>query len=97
ALGAVDHEPQVVDGLHARVPDLLEGLLGELGLERQHEPGRGLAGGVGDDVELDCGRGHLRQLSGGGSTLVPCAFWSWTTNVPCGTRSTVLCASKATR
>ena len=52
-LRAVDDEAEVVDGLDARVPDLLEGLLGELRLERGDEPRGGLAGRVRDDVELD--------------------------------------------
>ena len=58
ALRAVDHQAQVVDGLDPRVPDLLERLLGELGLERGDEPRRGLPGGVGDDVQL-----YRRQLA----------------------------------
>ena len=62
ALRAVDDEPQVVDGLDPRVADLLERLLGELGLERGDEPGRGLAGRVGDDVQLyGGGIGRLRR------------------------------------
>ena len=44
---------QVLDVLDPRVPDLVEGLVGELGLEREHEPLRGLPRRVGDDVELD--------------------------------------------
>jgi hypothetical protein len=48
-----DGEPQVVDGLDARMPDLLEVEVGELRLERDHEPRRRLARGVGDDVQLD--------------------------------------------
>ncbi len=44
---------QVLDVLDAWVPDLVERLIGELRLEREHEPLRRLAGRVGDDVELD--------------------------------------------
>jgi hypothetical protein len=46
------------------VPDLLEGLVGKLRLERLDEPGGRLPGRVGDDVELDGGRGgrHGRIL-----------------------------------
>ena len=61
-LGPLDGEPQVVDRLDTRVADLLELLVGELSLERVHEPRRRLAGGVGDDVELDR---SLRHLPGG--------------------------------
>ena len=39
--------------LDARVAHLLERLIGELRLEREHEPRRVLARRVGDDVELD--------------------------------------------
>ena len=44
---------ELVDGLDARMPHLLELLLGKLRLERVHEPCRSLAGRVRDDVELD--------------------------------------------
>ena len=44
---------EVLHGLAARVPDHLERLARELRLEREHEPGRSLAGRVRDDVELD--------------------------------------------
>ena len=44
---------QVVDVLDPRMPDLLERLIRELRLEREHEPLRRLARRVGDDVELD--------------------------------------------
>ena len=44
---------EVVDRLDLRVPDLLERLVRELGLERCHEPRGRLAGRVRDDVELD--------------------------------------------
>ena len=60
ALGAVHGEREVVHVLDARVAHLLERLLGELRLEREHEPGRRLAGGVRDDVQLDRGRGAHR-------------------------------------
>ena len=49
----VDREAQVVDRLDARMADLLEVEVGELCLERDHEPRGGLSGGVGDDVKLD--------------------------------------------
>ena len=60
ALGAVHREREVVHGLDARVAHLLERLLGKLRLEREHEPGCGLARGVRDDVQLDWGRGAHR-------------------------------------
>ena len=44
---------EVVDVLDARMPDLLERLVGELRLEREHEPLGRLARRVRDDVELD--------------------------------------------
>ncbi len=52
-LHAVDRQLEVVQVLHARVPDLPELLLRELRLERLHEPRRGRARGVRDDVQLD--------------------------------------------
>jgi glycyl-tRNA synthetase len=55
AAGARHGQLEVGDALDARVPDLLELLVGELCLERLHEPVGGLAGGVGDDVKLDGG------------------------------------------
>ena len=58
---ARDGTVEIDDRLHPRVPHLLELLLGKLGLERLHEPGRGFAGGVGDDVKLD---GHGVRLVG---------------------------------
>ena len=64
AFGAVQREVQVVDGLDARVADLLELLLGELRLERVDEPHGRLPGGVGDHVELDgLLRRHAREPS----------------------------------
>ena len=63
ALRAVDHQAQVVHGLDPRVADLLERLLGELGLERRDEPGRGLAGGVRDDVQLHRRGGRLSHAA----------------------------------
>ena len=59
--GAVHREREVVDGLDARVADLLELLLGELRLEREDEPDGGLAGRVRDHVQLD-GRGHGHRV-----------------------------------
>ena len=59
ALGAADGQLQVVERLDARVADLLERLIGELGLERGYQARSRLAGRVGDDVELDgLARGH---------------------------------------
>jgi hypothetical protein len=52
-LRPLDGEPQVVHGLHPRVDDVLELLVGELRLERLHEPLSRRAGGVGDHVEFD--------------------------------------------
>ena len=49
----LDGDVQILDVLHARVPDLLERLVGELRLEREHEPLRRLSRRVRDDVELD--------------------------------------------
>ena len=56
-----DRELEVVLRLDARVADLDEVLLRELGLERLDEPRRGLAGGVGDDVQLDRRVRHRRS------------------------------------
>src|SRR2546430_2617602 len=53
AAGTVDGQLQVVHRLDARVADLLERLVRELRLERGDEARSGLAGRVGDDVELD--------------------------------------------
>jgi hypothetical protein len=65
AFGAVERKVEIVDGLDARVADLLELLLRELRFQRVHEPDGGLAGGVGDDVELDRGLRvrHARSLA----------------------------------
>ena len=57
----VHRELEVVLRLDARVADLDEVLLRELRLERLDEPRRGLAGGVGDDVELDRRVRHRRS------------------------------------
>src|SRR5437763_16751054 len=61
ALGAVERELQVVDGLDPRVADLLEVLVRKLGLERVDEPDGGRAGGVRDNVELDGLAGHPQK------------------------------------
>ena len=58
AAGAPHDIGEVVDALDHRMADLLERLIGELGLERVHEARRGLAGRIGDDVQLDGLRGH---------------------------------------
>src|SRR3990172_6327968 len=54
--------------LDARVADLLERLVRELGLEREDEPSRRLPGRVREDVELDglaiVVRAHPREASG---------------------------------
>ena len=50
---AGDRQREILDRLDPRVPHLLERQVGELRLEREHEPRRGLARRVGDDVELD--------------------------------------------
>ena len=63
ALRTLDGELQILDGLDPRMADLLERLVWELRLERHHEPRCGLAGRVGDDVELD-GRLHAREPRG---------------------------------
>ena len=65
ALCPVDRELEIVDGLHAGMPDLFEELIRELRLECQDEPRRRLTGRIRDDVELDrddvLGRGsHAR-------------------------------------
>ena len=57
-LRAGDGELDVVGRLDARVPDDLELGVGELRLEREHEPNGGLAGRVRDDVQLDEGGAH---------------------------------------
>ena len=53
ALHPADGELEVLDRLDPRMPHLLEGLIGELRLERQDEARRRLPGRVRDDVELD--------------------------------------------
>ena len=62
---------QVVDGLDARVPDLLERLIRELRLERLDEPRGRLSGGVRDDVELD---GRRRPRARGFCPTSPAAL-----------------------
>ena len=62
ALHPLDGELQVGDRLDARMPDLEELLVGELGLERLDEALRGLAGRVRDHVQLD--GVHQRHLNG---------------------------------
>src|SRR4029077_10736357 len=57
----VDGELEVVLGLDPRMADLDEVLLGELRLERLDESRGGLAGGVGDDVQLDGRVRHRRS------------------------------------
>ena len=57
----VDRELEVVLRLDARMADLDELLVGELRLERLDEPRRRLAGGVGDDVQLDRRVRHRRS------------------------------------
>jgi hypothetical protein len=57
-LGARDRQLHVVDRLHARMADDFELGVRKLRLERKHEPYGRLAGGVGDDVQLDDGRAH---------------------------------------
>ena len=57
---------QILDVLGARMPDLRERLVGELRLEREHEPLCGLARRVGDDVELDGTRSRRSCSSAGG-------------------------------
>ena len=54
---------EVLHRLGAGVADLLELLFRKLGLERLDEARGGLAGGVGDDVELDRRR-HASEASG---------------------------------
>ena len=62
------------------MPHLLERLVRELCLQRRHEPRRGLAGRVRDDVELYRFVGHLILRSGRWGTLRVCASWSSTTS-----------------
>ena len=62
ALHPLDRQLQVGDRLDARMPDLEELLVGELRLQRLHEPLRGLAGRVRDHVQLD--GVHQRHLNG---------------------------------
>ena len=61
ALHPLERELEVGDRLDARMADLEELLVGELRLERLHEPRRGLARRVGDDVQLD--RVHCEETS----------------------------------
>ena len=61
AAHAVHGELEVVLRLDARMADLDEVLLWELRLQRLDEARRGLAGGVGDDVELDRRVRHRRS------------------------------------
>ncbi len=63
ALGPVDGEAQVVHRLDPRVDDVLELLVGELGLERLDEPFCGRTRRVRDHVELN--RGHPQERSAG--------------------------------
>jgi adenylate kinase family enzyme len=68
--GLLNRDQQVVDVLHARVANLLERLVRELRLERQHEPLRRLSRRVRDDVQLDGNAvvrmsAHAREASGG--------------------------------
>ena len=60
---------EVVDVLDAGVPDLLERLIRELGLEREHEALRRLTGRVRDDVELD--RHAVAVVAAHGRRLAP--------------------------
>ena len=60
---------EVVDVLDAGVPDLLERLIRELGLEREHEALRRLARRVRDDVELD--RHAVAVVAAHGRRLAP--------------------------
>ena len=51
--GPLHREREILHRLDAWVPHLLEGEVGELRLEREDEPRRGLARRVREDVELD--------------------------------------------
>ena len=53
---------EVLDALDHRMPDLLERLLGELGLERVNEARRRLPGRIGNHVQLDRLRSHGRSV-----------------------------------
>ena len=55
-------EMDVVGARDPRVADDLDRQVGELPLDCLDDPGGGLAGGVGDDVELD-GVGHAGDLT----------------------------------
>src|SRR5262249_19519907 len=71
-LRPLDREPQVVGRLGARVADLLELLIRELRLERLHEPRRGRAGGIRDNVQLDgslARHGRILPLAGSYAAL----------------------------
>lgn len=61
-------DQQIVDVLDTRVADLLERLVRELRLERQHQPLRRLSRRVRDDVQLDGNAivmpAHAREASG---------------------------------
>ena len=71
ALHPVDRELEVLLRLDARMADLDELLVRELRLERLHEPRRRLAGGVGDDVQLDRRVRHGGQRNPGAAVSVP--------------------------
>ena len=66
-LHPLDGELKIGDRLDARMPDLAELLVRELGLERLDEPRRRLAGRVGDHVQLD--EVHRATLTGGSCGL----------------------------
>ncbi len=64
AARAGDGELEVVDRLDAWMAHFLEGEVGELRLEREHEPRGRLTGRVGDDVQLDGNlAGHRREAT----------------------------------
>ena len=68
ALHPVDRELQVGDRLDARMADLGELLVGELRLERLDEALSGLAGRIGDHVQLD--EAHGASVLGGLTPLL---------------------------
>ena len=70
---ARDREAEVVDGLDARMDDVLELLFRELRLERLDEALRRRPGRVGDDVQLD-DAAHAAQRSA--RATGPRAAWS---------------------
>src|SRR5918994_4547279 len=74
ATSLLDGDVQVLDVLHAWMPDLLERLIRELCFEREHEPLRRLPRRVRDDVELD--RHAIAIVATHGRRLAPATAYA---------------------